>query len=127
MSQIILSGSGLVFLFSFILLYLCNQVNFVTFNTNLSLFRKNVNYTLNPTPNLWLYLLVLQASLLSEYLESFCIQLLLHFCPHFLSSTNISKGLALGFHISRILIVTDSISSATLLSIFFSNLESCAK
>ena len=45
MLHIILLGSGLVFLFWFILLYLGNQVNFVTFNTNLSLFKKNLNTT----------------------------------------------------------------------------------
>ena len=40
MPQFILFGSGLITMLWFILLYLCNQVNFVTFNTNLSLFKK---------------------------------------------------------------------------------------
>ena len=40
MPQIILFGSGLVSLFWFILIHLVNQVNFITFNTNLSVFKK---------------------------------------------------------------------------------------
>ena len=38
--QIIIFVSVLISLFWFILLYLCNQVTFVTFNTNLSLLKK---------------------------------------------------------------------------------------
>ena len=45
MPQIFLFGFGLVLFFWFSLLYLCNQVNFVTFNTNLSLYKKEVNLT----------------------------------------------------------------------------------
>ena len=119
--QIILFGSGLVFLFWLILLDLCNQVKFLTFNTNLSLFKKNLNPSF---PNLWMYLLLfLQGLLLSEYPESFSIQFLLLFWPFpFLTNLhpNVSKRLARGcFHISCVLILTVSISPSTfLLSIF---------
>ena len=114
--RIILFGSGLVFLFWFILLYLCNQVNFVTYNTNLSLFKKNLNPTF---PKLWLYLLIgLQGLLLSEYSENFCMHFLLYFCPNIAFVTDIhpkvSKLLGRGcFHICCLLIFTDSISPAT--------------
>ena len=121
--QIIFFGSGLVLLFWFILLYLCNQVNFVTFNTNLSLYKKEVNLTY-PTPNVWLFLvLMLQGLIFTEYPESF-IQCLLFFQPNFSFllniHANVSKSLARGcFHISCVLILTDSVSPATLiLSIF---------
>ena len=40
MPQIILFGSGLVSLFWFILIHLVNQVNFITFNTNLNVYKK---------------------------------------------------------------------------------------
>ena len=40
MPQIILFGSGLVFTLWIMLLYICNQVSFVTFDANLSLFKK---------------------------------------------------------------------------------------
>ena len=73
--RIILFGSGLVFLFWFILLHLCNHVNFVTFNTNLSVFRKK-DPTLNPIPILWLVLVIVLGLFLSEYPEFF----LLSFC-----------------------------------------------
>ena len=75
MPQFILFCFGLMALFWFILLYLCNQVNFVTFNTNLSLFKKNVNPILNSSLDLWLLLsIVLQWLILSEYPENFSIQ-----------------------------------------------------
>ena len=84
-----------------------------------------MNPTLNVTPKIWLFLLlVLQGLLLSEYPENFSVQCYLYFCPNFLSLKNIrpnvSKSLARGcFHISCVLIFTDSISPATLqLSIF---------
>ena len=117
MPQVIIFGSGLVILFWVILLYICNQVKFVTFNTNLSLFKKNLNTTF---PNLWLFLsLFSQGLLLSEYPESFSIQFLLQLWPFpFLTNLhpNVSKCLARGcFHISCALIFTDSISPATLL------------
>ena len=44
MPQIILFGSGLVSLFWFILIYLVNHANFITFNNNLSLFKKCESY-----------------------------------------------------------------------------------
>ena len=44
MPQIMLFGSGLVCLFWFILLYICTQFNFVTFNTNLSLSNKSESH-----------------------------------------------------------------------------------
>ena len=125
MPQFILFGSGLITLFWFILLYLCNQVNFVTFNTNLSLFKKNVNPTLNFSLDLWLLLsIILQWLILSEYPDNFSIQCYLHFFPNVLPFTNInrnvSKSLTRGcFHISCIFIFTESISPPTLvLSIF---------
>ena len=40
MPQIILFGSGLVFMLWIMLLYICNQVSFVMFDANLSLFKK---------------------------------------------------------------------------------------
>ena len=74
---------------------------------------------------MWFFLLLfLQGLLLSEYPENFSIQWYMYFCPNFLSLTkihsNFSKSLARGFfHISCMLIFTDSISPATLqLSIF---------
>ena len=42
MPKIILFGSGLVFLFWFIMLQLCDHVNFVTFNTNLGVLKKKI-------------------------------------------------------------------------------------
>ena len=116
MPQLILFGSGLVFLLWFILLYLCYEVNFVTFDTNLNLLKKHRNITF---PNLSFYLLVgLQGLLLSEYPESFSIQFLLHFCPNFPFLTNkhpnFPKSLARGcFHTSCVLIFNNSISTAT--------------
>ena len=124
MPQIIFFGSGLVTMFWFILIHLVNQVNFITFNTNLSVYKKNKNLTLNLTPMWFFLLLFLQGLLLSEYPENFSIQWYMYFCPNFLSLTkihwNFSKNLARGFfHISCLLIFTDSISPATLqLSIF---------
>ena len=121
--QIILFGSGLVFLFWFILLHLCNHVNFVTFNTNLSVFRKK-DPTLNPIPILWLVLVIVLGLFLSEYPDFFSTQFLLNFHPIFPFLTNVhpnvSKSLARGcFHISCMLIFTFSISPATLiLSVF---------
>ena len=119
--QVILFGSGLISFFWYILLYLCNQVTFITYNTNLSSLKKSLNPTF---PNLWLYFFILlQGLLLSEYPEGFCIQFLLLFSqgvPFFNIRPTISKHLARGcFHTSCMLIFTDSISPATLiLSIF---------
>ena len=80
--------------------------------------------TLNLSPMWFILLLFLQRLLLSEYPENFSIQWYMYFCPNFLYLTkihsNFSKSLARGFfHISCMLIFTDSISPATLqLSIF---------
>ena len=69
--QIILFGFGLLVLFWLMLLYLCNQVNYVPFNTNLTLFKKKSDVIF---PKLCLYWFVLQTLLLSEYPEEFSIQ-----------------------------------------------------
>ena len=120
--QIILLGFGLLFLFWITLLYLCNQVNYVTFNTNLDSFKKNSNPNV---PQLWFYLLIaLLGLLLTEYPEDFSVQLFTHYLPNlaFLTAINpkVYKRLArVCFHTSCVLIFTDSISPATcILSIF---------
>ena len=80
--------------------------------------------TLNPTP-VWLFLvLMLEELILAEYPESLSIQCLLLFQPNFpvLSNihSNVSMSLARGcFHISCMLIFTDSISPATLILFIF--------
>ena len=120
--QIVVFGFGLVGLFWVILLYLCNQVNFATFNTNLTLFKKKSNLTF---PKFWLYLLlVLLGLLLNEYPEDFSFQFFQHYFPNFAFSVNIDpnayKCLARScFHISCVFIFTDAISPSThILSVF---------
>ena len=122
MPQIILLGSGLVSLFWFILLHLCNQVNFVTFNTNLTLFKKKSNPIF---PKFWLYLLlVLLGLLLSEYPENFYIHFSQHFIPNLAFIINIDhnayKCLArICFHVSCVFIFNNAISPSThILSLF---------
>ena len=68
--QLILFGFGLVSLLWLILLYLCNQVEYITFNTNLNLFRKNSNSIF---PKIWLYVLVLLWLFLCDCPEDFLI------------------------------------------------------
>ena len=88
--QIVVFGFGLVGLFWVILLYLCNQVNFATFNTNLTLFKKKSNLTF---PKFWLYLLlVLLGLLLNEYPEDFSIQFFQHYFPNFAFPVNIDPN-----------------------------------
>ena len=75
--KIIIFGSGLVSLLWVFLLYSCNQVYFITFNTNLNLFKKKSKLIV---PDLMLYLLILLIWLLSmEYPEDFFIQLALYY------------------------------------------------
>ena len=119
--KIILSGSCLVVLLWIFLLYSCDQVKYITFNTNLSLYKKKSTLTV---PQLMLYLsLMLSWLLLTEYPEAF-IQLSLHYCPNFAFliklDPNVYKRLARTcFHTSCVLIFIDAISPASLiLSIF---------
>ena len=114
----------LVFMLWIMWLNICNQVSFVMFDANLSLFKKNVNPALNFTP-MWVFLsLVLQGLLFSEYPENFFIQWYLFFCPNFPflknSHRNVSNSLACGcFHVSCLLIFFESISPMTfMLSVF---------
>ena len=78
--QIILFGFGLLVLFWLMLLYLCNQVNYVPFNTNLTIFKKKSDVIF---PNMCLCWFVLQALLLSEYPEEFSIQFFFTLLPQF--------------------------------------------
>ena len=119
--QIILFGFGLISLFWLLLLHSCNQVKYVSFNTNLNLFKKKSNHVF---PQLWFYLiLVLSWLLVSEYPEDF-IQFYLQYFPNFAFLINldpkISKHIARScFHTSRVFIFADSISpGALILSIF---------
>ena len=121
-SQIILFGFGLVSCFWLILLVLCDQVKYVSFNTNLTLVKKRLNLTF---PKLWLYLpLVLVGLLVSEYPEAFSIHFFLHYCRSVSFSLklnpNVIKLLARGcYHTTCALIFTDAVSHATLiLSVF---------
>ena len=69
--QLILFGFGLVSVLWLILLHSCNQVEYITFNTNLNLFKKNSNFIF---PKIWLYvLIVLLWLLLCECPEDFLI------------------------------------------------------
>ena len=120
--KIILLGYGLLSLCWLILSYSLNQVKYITFNTNLTLFKKKSNLI---SPQLWSYLVtVLLWLLLIEYPEDFSVQLFLHISPNlaFLLKldANIYKCLARScFHILCIFIFIDATSPATLiLSIF---------
>ena len=80
--------------------------------------------TLNLTYNVWFLKLLLQGLIFTEYPESFSIHYLQFFRPNFPSLSNIhpdvSKSFARGcFHISCMLIFTDSISPASLLLSIF--------
>ena len=114
--QIILIGFGLVSLLWLFLLHLSNQVKYITFNTNLNLYKKKSNFIF---PQIWLYVLTLLLwLLLSEYPEDFFAQFFLHYCPKFKFfskfDANISKCLARScFHISCAFIFTDAISPAS--------------
>ena len=120
--KIIFVGFGLVSLFWLILLYSVNQVKFITYNTNVTLFKKKSNFTL---PQLWWYLLVaLLWLLLIEYPEDFCIQFSLYYCPNITLFTklnsNVCKFLARSFfHTSCIFIFTETSSPATLIPTIF--------
>ena len=120
--KIIIFASGLVSLLWLFLLYSCNQVHFITFNTNLNLYKKKSKLIV---PELMLYLLiVLVWLLLIEYPEDFFFRLLLYYCPNFSFlkklDPNVAKRFAYScFHISCILIFINAISPASLmLSIF---------
>ena len=120
--KMVLFGSGLVSLFWFSLLYSCNQVKYITFNTNLTLFKKN-SYI--KSPKLWSYLsIVLLWMLLIEYPEDLSILYFLHYFPSlaFLLKLdpNIYKRLARScFHTICVFIFIEAVSPATLiLSIF---------
>ena len=116
--QIILFGLGLISLFWLILLHSCNKANYVSFNTNLTLFKKKPNFI---PSQLWFYfLLLLLWLLLCEQPEDF-IQFFLQYSPNFaLPDRNISKRITQScFHISCVFIFTDAISPEThTLSIF---------
>ena len=72
--KIIIFASGLVSSLWFFLLYSCNQVHFITFNTNLTLYKKKSELIV---PELMLYLLiVLVWLLLIEYPEDFFFRFL---------------------------------------------------
>ena len=119
-TQIILCGFGLLSLSWLISSYLCYQVKYAMFNTNLTLLKKkksNLNF-----PRLWVYfqVLLLVGLLLSEYPEEFSIQFLLYCCP------NVSLSLTLDpkvykllrcccFHVSCGFIFTDAVSPATVI------------
>ena len=118
----ILFGLGLVSLFWLILLHSCSQVKYITFNTNLNLFKKKSNFIF---PKIWMYLLLIMLWLfLSEYTEDFLIQFFLHYCPNFAFLTNFNpyvyKRIARGcFHTSCVFILSGAISPTThILSIF---------
>ena len=120
--KMVLFGSGLVSLFWFSLLYSCNQVKYIAFNTNLTLFKKN-SYI--KSPKLWSYLsIVLLWMLFIEYPEDLSILYFLHYFPSlaFLLKLhpNIYKRLARScFHTICVFIFIEAVSPATLiLSIF---------
>ena len=100
--QIILFGLGLAYSFWILLLLFCNQVNYVSFNTNLILFRKKSNFI---PPQTLFYLLQLLLWLLlcdqPEDLIQFCLQFLIHNSPNSPNVSfpdhNISKRMALIF------------------------------
>ena len=72
-----------------LLLYSCNQVEYITFNTNLNSSKKKSNFI---PPEIWIYfLLMLSWLLLSEYPEDFSIQFFLHYCPNFSFSTKFDR------------------------------------
>ena len=78
--KIIIAGFGLVVLLWVFLLYSCNEVKYITFDTNLNLFKKK---SMSTVPHLMLYLSsMLFWLLLIEYPEV-SIQLFLLFCPNF--------------------------------------------
>ena len=120
--KIILFGFGLVSLFWLILLNSCNQVKYITFNTNLTFFKKKSNLIF---PQLSLYLLILLLFLLLiECSEGFSIQLFLHYCPNFAFLINLDpyvcKHLTRScFHTSCVLMFADAPSPATLLLSIF--------
>ena len=120
--KIILFGFGLVSLFWLTLLHFCNQVKYITFNTNLTLSQKKSKFIL---PQLWLYLFIVPLwLLLIEYPEDFSLQFFLHYCSNFALlmnlDLNVYKCIARScFHSSCVFIFTDAISPEThILSIF---------
>ena len=120
--QLILFSVGLVSLLWLLLLHSCNQVEYITFNTNLNLFKKKSNFIIF---RIWMYfLLMLLWLLLIEYPKDFSIQFFLHYCPNLAFLTKLDryvyKRLARSFfHISCVLILTDAISPITLLLSIF--------
>ena len=120
--KLILAGSGLVLLLWISLLYSCNEVKYITFDTNLNLFKKKSVFLV---PQLMLYLSIMLLWLfLTEYPEVFSIQLFLLFCPNFAFlmklDPNVYKRLARScFHTSCVLIFIDAISPASLLLSIF--------
>ena len=84
--HLILLGFGLVSVLWLMLLHSCNQVEYITFNTNLNLFKKKSNFIF---PKIWFYLsLVLLWLFLYECPVDFLILLFLHYCPHFALTTS---------------------------------------
>ena len=68
--QLILLSFILVSLFWLLLLNICSHVEYITFNTNLNLYKKKSNFI---TPEIWIYfLLMLSWLLLSAYPEDYC-------------------------------------------------------
>ena len=115
--QIILFGFGLLILIWLMLLYLCNQVNYVPFNTNLTLFKKKSDVIF---PKLCSYWFVLQALVLCEYPEEFFIMFFLHYYPNFTSFGNLDPNdckpfSRVCFHTSCLFIFTHAISPPALI------------
>ena len=116
--QIIFFGLGLTYSFWLLLLHSCYQVHYVSFNTNLTLFKKRKNFI---RPQSWFYYLqILLWLLLCDQPEDF-IQFFIHNSPHFaFPKHKISKHLARSFfHTSCVYIFADAVLPGTLLLSIF--------